>query len=144
MRARWRRGLAGGTALMLLLDTHVFVWLSSDPRQLSEGARAAVKKNAGRIFISSISALEMAILVKRKRLTLPLEFPVFWERALSHHGIGEIPVDWRIAHHSVLLPDVHNDPFDRIIVATAQLHNLAILSKDQTLPSYPDTVVVWS
>ena len=129
---------------MLLLDTHAFVWLASDPSQFPVRAQAVLKKNASRLFLSSISALEMAILVKRRRLTLPLEFPAFWERALDRHGIGEIPVDWRIAQHSVQLPDVHNDPFDRIIVATAQLHNLTILSKDRTLPSYPDTVVVWS
>ena len=57
---------------MLLLDTHVFVWLASAQKNLSVRAKQAIQQNADELFMSSISALEIAILVKRNRLRLPV------------------------------------------------------------------------
>ena len=128
---------------MLLLDTHVFVWLASDQRQLTPKVRELIRKHAGAVFLSSISALEIAILAKRNRLRLPLPPEAFVERALAQHDIGEIPVTRDIACRSALLPDIHNDPFDRIIIATAKVRNLLIVSKDSRLSSYPETRVAW-
>jgi PIN domain nuclease of toxin-antitoxin system len=129
---------------MLLLDTHAFVWLASDPAQLPPTARGAICQEAARLFLSSISALEIGLLIKRGRLELPLSPSEFIARALAHHGIHEIPVDHEIALASTALPDLHNDPFDRILVATAQARNLRLVSKDAQLTRYPGTRVVWS
>jgi PIN domain nuclease of toxin-antitoxin system len=128
---------------MLLLDTHAFVWLASDQRHLPPKAKEAIHQHGGSLFLSAISALEIAILVKRNRLALPLPPEAFIDRALAQHGISEIPVTRDIACHSASLPDIHNDPFDRIIVATAGLRKLVIVSKDSTLARYPGTRVVW-
>ncbi|MBN1671759.1 MAG: type II toxin-antitoxin system VapC family toxin [Kiritimatiellae bacterium] len=128
---------------MLLLDTHAFVWLASDLKKLPARARQAVRANAGALFLSSISGLEIGILVKRERLTLPVAPDLFIGRALEQHAVQELPVTWEAAYASSRLPDIHNDPFDRIIVATAHIHDMPILSKDRAIRQYPGTTVVW-
>ena len=128
---------------MLLLDTHAFVWLASDQRQLSGRAVATVRQSAGQLYLSSISSLEIALVVKRNRLHLPLPPQDFVERALHQHGIEELPLDTPVLTRSAALPDIHNDPFDRIIVAVALIRGLSILSKDTVIPQYPGTTVVW-
>jgi len=129
--------------MMLLLDTHAFVWLASNLDELSRAARDAIQREADGLFISSVSALEIGILVKRGRLILPVEPGPFVEAALEQHDVREVPIDCRIALASAALPEVHNDPFDRIIIATAHLLNMRIVSKDRTIPAYPQTHVIW-
>ena len=87
--------------------------------------------------------MEIALLVKRRRLWLPLLPERFVVECLRQHGITEIPVDSTIAMAAAALPDVHNDPFDRILAATAIVHQLELLSKDTVLPRYPGLRVSW-
>jgi PIN domain nuclease of toxin-antitoxin system len=82
---------------MLLLDTHALVWLASDREQLTPNGQAAIRGSAGRLFMSAISSLEIALLVKRHRLDLPLPPERFVAESLRHHGIAEIAVDSTIA-----------------------------------------------
>jgi PIN domain nuclease of toxin-antitoxin system len=128
---------------MLLLDTHALVWLASDQEQLTSRGKTAIREAAGRLFMSAISSLEIAILVKRGRLELPLPPERFVVECLRHHGITEIPLDSAIAMAAAALPDIHNDPFDRILAATAIIHRLDLLSKDTVLPRYPGLRVTW-
>lgn len=128
---------------MLLLDTHAFVWLVSDQEQLTTDALNAVSANAGRLHLSSVSGLEIGLLVKRERLELPASPDVFMRQGMAQHGVQEIPMTWEIAYRSSCLPELHNDPFDRIIIATAQLNGMDILSRDQMIPTYPGTRVIW-
>lgn len=128
---------------MLLLDTHALVWLASTPKNLSARAKRAILQYAGELYVSSISALEIAVLVKRNRLSLPVTPAEFMDRALKQHGIHEVPVDRRVAIASAGLPGIHNDPFDRIIIATARLNDMIILSRDRVIPQYPEAKVIW-
>ena len=128
---------------MLLLDTHAFIWLASDTKKLSKLAKKEIQNNADKLFISSISALEIGLLEKRKKLKLPLKADEFIEKALNFHKINEIQINKEIAYTSVCLPDIHNDPFDRIIIATAQHYKMKIISKDYLISTYPKANVVW-
>jgi PIN domain nuclease of toxin-antitoxin system len=128
---------------MLLLDTHALVWLASDPKKLSAPAKRAIRQHADQLYVSSISALEIAILVKRNRLSLPIPPEEYIGRALTQHGIRELPVDYRVAVASADLPDIHLDPFDRMIIATAQLNRMTILSMDRIISKYPGVKVIW-
>lgn len=128
---------------MLLLDTHALVWLASDQDQLSDRGKSIIRDAAGRLFMSAISSLEIALLVKRGRLQLPMPAELFVFETLRQHGITEIPVDCTIAMGAAVLPDIHNDPFDRILVATAIARRLDLLSKDTVLPTYPGLRVIW-
>jgi len=127
--------------MMLLLDTHVLILLASDQKKLPDRAKKAI--GVSHLFVSAISALEIGLLCKRRRLRLPVAPETFFERALEQHGIEEIPVDGTIGLRAAALPDLHNDPFDRIIIATAFEHELTIITKDGTMPTYPNGRTIW-
>lgn len=128
---------------MLLLDTHAFIWLASDLSHIPQAAREAIRADAGSLILSGISGLEIALAVKCGRLELPSSPDVFISRALDQHGIREIPVTTAIGCQAARLPDIHNDPFDRLIIATALHHRSRILSKDGLIARYPDIEVLW-
>ena len=125
----------------MLLDTCTLLWLASTPRKLPGSVRRAITDNAGHLFISAITAFEIGIKHRRGALDLPLP-PADWiARALEHHGVREVPVDWRIAERSTSL---HGDPADRIIIATALVTGVSILTPDSQISQYPDVTVVWA
>ena len=128
---------------MLLLDTHALVWLASDLDRLSDAARETIQEECDALFISGITGLEIALAAKRRRLILPVDPDVFIRKAMLQHGVRQIAVTTEIGCHAASLPDLHNDPFDRIILATAICHGMRIISKDSILPGYPGVEVVW-
>ncbi len=128
---------------MILLDTHVLVWLASDPGQLSSVAQTAIRANPASLHISVVSAWEIVLLVKRGRLILPLSPDEFLTRAIAHHGLIELPFTRRVAQAAVALPDIHNDPFDRILVAECNARGLSLISRDGVIPRYPGLHVIW-
>lgn len=129
--------------MMMLLDTHVFVWLVSDQTKLSDKAKQKIASSRGQLFLSSASGLEMGLLVNRGRLSLPVDTETFIRKGLLQHGIQETAMDWSIALDSTSLPRIHNDPVDRILIATALRHNMTIVSKDAVIPTYPSVRVIW-
>ena len=128
---------------MLLLDTHAFIWLASDLDKLSDTAKDAIDRDGDSLFISGITGLEIALAAKRQRLILPVEPDVFVHKAMLQHGVRQIPVTVEIGCRAAALPDKHNDPFDRIILATADRHGMTIISKDSLFAKYPDITVIW-
>jgi len=128
---------------LILLDTHTFVWWVSDRNQLSQAARAALEDETSQLHLSVVSAWEIALLQKKNRLRLPVPVPVFLQRGLARHGIHELPLLRRTVLTAVNLPDIHNDPFDRILVAEAIQGRLTIVTKDSVIPEYPGTTTIW-
>ena len=128
---------------MILLDTHALVWLASDSKRLSAVARDAIRAHPKSLHISIVSAWELSLLVKRGRLTLPLSPDDYFTRAVAHHGLIEMPLTRRAAQQSVDLPDIHNDPFDRILIAECQNRGLSLVTCDSTLSRYPNVSIVW-
>lgn len=128
---------------MILLDTCTFLWLVAEQESLSAKARDLIDKNAGRLYLSAISAFEIGIKYHKKLLGLPLKPEKWVDLALEYHGINEIPVDKKIAIASTLLPFQHKDPIDRMILATAQIHKLTLLSPDDKFKLYTMVDVQW-
>ena len=128
---------------MILLDTCTLLWLAADQKKLSPKAKKEIEKNANALFISSISAFEIAVKSRSGKLTLQLSALKWFTRAIDFHGIKEIPVTSDIAIASVELPLLHNDPCDRIIIATAQINNMHILTCDQLITQYKQAEVIW-
>ncbi len=128
---------------MILLDTHTFVWWVSDRNQLSETAREALEKEAGQLHLSVVSAWEIALLQKKNRLQLPVAASEFLQRGLIRHSIRELPLMRRTVLMAVDLPDIHNDPFDRILIVEAIQARLAIVTKDSVIPNYPGVTTIW-
>lgn len=128
---------------MILLDTCSFLWLVSDQNQLSEKAKTAIESSKESLFISSISAFEIALKCRSKKIRLPLPVKAWFDGAINFHGVREVPITSEIAIASVLLPPLHNDPCDRIIIATAMVNKMYILSPDRLLAKYERPRVVW-
>lgn len=131
---------------MIVLDTHAWIWWVSSPEFLSETAKqiideAATQKN---VFISSISTWEIAILVSRGRLKLTMS-PADWVAASEALPFFDfVPVSNSIALKSVQLPGIlHNDPADRIIIATAVSLGAVLVTKDEKIRNYPHVKTIW-
>lgn len=128
---------------MILLDTHTAVWLASDQSKLSADVKNVISSHADKLHISVVSAWEVAMLYKRKRLQLPIEPELYLDRMIKQHALTEVPLSRQIAQLSVRLPDIHNDPFDRILIAMCQVNGWTLLSKDSVIAQYPDIRIVW-
>jgi PIN domain nuclease of toxin-antitoxin system len=128
---------------MILLDTHILIWLASDRSRLSESAKTCLEENAGSLAVSVVSTWEIAILVKKKRLELPLPAAEFLDRALTHYRILEIPLEREAILEAVGLPEIHQDPFDRILCAESRLRKAPVVTKDQVIPRYPGVEIRW-
>ena len=106
---------------MLILDTHVLIWLISGDRELGRYARRVIERAwlAGEVGVSAITFWEVAMLRAKGRTQYP-EDVRRWRRELFEEGLVEIPVDGEIGIRANELLGLHDDPTDRIIVATAQ------------------------
>ena len=121
---------------MTLLDTHAFVWLASDQNALSPAALGAIEKDRESLFISVVTSWEIALLHKKGRLLLPLPPNEFVEKAALHHGVQDLPLTREIAMAAVALPEIHNDPFDRILLAQAMAEGFVLLTQDAKVIDY--------
>lgn len=133
---------------MIVLDTHVLVWWVNGPEELSRAARQAIEaeraREDGLILVSSISAWEIALLVRKGRLTLTMDVNDWLELAGEVDAVRFVPLDNRVAVQSARLPDpFHADPADRIIVALARHLSAPLVTADSRMRSYPHVRTAW-
>jgi len=131
---------------VIVLDTHVWVWWLSDPQNLPTRARRTVAEAAGdrAIYISAISAWEIALLASRGRLTFTMDAQDWIAKSEALPFFHFVPVDNAIAVRSVRLPEpFHNDPADRIIVATAIMMGVPVITSDTKIRKYPYVKSIW-
>ena len=124
---------------MIVLDTHVWIWWVHDDPTLSDSTRTLLESSeqAG-IGISAISCWEVAKLVEHRRLSLPC--PVFdgIQQALAYPGVRLLELSPRVCVESTQLPGVfHRDPADQIIVATARVLDVPLVTADAKILEYP-------
>lgn len=131
---------------MIVLDTHVLLWWLSSPEKLSKKASKAISEaiRQQEILISSISVLEVYMLVKKGKLELDT-LPDSWlQNVESLPFVRFIPVDNQIAAQSVALPELsHKDPADRIIIATALNTRAKLITADKGILKYPHVQSIW-
>lgn len=121
---------------MILLDTHIWVnWIIKGNSSLSPSVVNAMQQ-ANCMAVSAISCFEVSLLVKRGKLELPCSVDQWLLEALGNSGVDSLPVTCLIADRAVTLPDVHRDPADRIIIATALIHDIKLASMDSVFPNY--------
>ena len=128
---------------MILLDTHTWLWWVSGAPDLSERMKAVIAAATEPVAIASISCLEVAWLSKKGRIALPGTVDAFFESAIEKAGLQLLPLTPRIAARSAALPDIHRDPVDRVLVATALELDAVLATKDSVIPSYPGVRVRW-
>lgn len=124
---------------MILLDTHVVVWSATDDSRLGKRARTLIGAcdQANPFHVSAISAWEIAMLLKKGRIDLGEPAPDWFARASSHTAWQMISLDASAAMEAVNLPgQMHGDPADRFLVATARLNRLAIVTADRAILDY--------
>jgi len=127
--------------MKVLLDTHVFLWWIVDDPRLSPRARKIIGNEENTPFLSAASAWEIAIKAKLGRLKLPDDPERFIPEQMALNAIESLPVQVSHALHVYTLPEYHSDPFDRIIIAQAQLEGLPILTADSQISRYEvDTI----
>ena len=128
---------------MLLLDTHVVLWMVASQDRIPDKVLACIEDRRSSLYVSAVSAWEIGMLSAQSRIGLPYPAPEFYARVLDEWDITELAIDGHIAFRAVALPPIHNDPFDRILIATAELNNLRIVTKDTVIPTYPGVRTLW-
>lgn len=124
---------------MILLDTHAWIWWVHRDALLPSDIRAVLDlQQPGSLCVSAISLWEVAKLVQRKRLELPLEVYTWMDMALAGSDVSVIELSPAIAIASTTLPEpFHRDPADQIIVATSRVMDLPIVTCDGRIRAYP-------
>lgn len=122
--------------MRILLDTHAWLWTVSAPERLSAHARELVEGREHELYLSAASAWEMAIKYSQGKLRLPDPPLKYVPSRLEHFGILSLPVDQAHALNASALPAHHRDPFDRLLIAQAQLEHLPILTSDPVFAAY--------
>lgn len=128
--------------MKLLLDTHTFLWWITDSPRLSEHARQLIAHGDNEVLFSAASGWEIAIKTGLGRLSLPDDAERFITEQLARNSFLVLPIQLSHALRVMALPDHHRDPFDRLLVAQAQVENLPILSSDPQIVRY-DVEVIW-
>lgn len=131
---------------MIVLDTHALLWWVNGDALLSKRAKSTIDKNLsdGEIIISSITAWEIAMLVKQNRLFLSMDVAGWLATVAEIEALRFVPVDIDVSLKSVDLPGVfHKDPADRMIVATARKLAVPLITKDEKIRNYPHVKTIW-
>lgn len=118
--------------MRLLLDTHALLWAVSDPDELTERARDVLRDGRNEVLVSAASVWEIAIKRALGKLTVPDDLgPV-----LAAVSFSPLPISLEHASLAGSLPPHHRDPFDRMLIAQAQLESLTIVTRDARFARY--------
>ena len=123
----------------LLLDTHVLLWAAGVPERLSGTAQALIEDRDTKLFFSAASLWEVAIKSGLGRADFRVD-PRVLRRGLLENGYTELPVTGAHAVVVDLLPPIHRDPFDRLLVAQARVEGFTLLTADQMVARYPGPI----
>jgi len=126
----------------LLLDTHALLWWITDSVQLSAAARQSIAAGSNQLFWSAASSWEVGIKFALSRLALPAPPEDYLPYHLELNAIERLPISERHAYRAAALPQHHADPFDRILVAQAQVEGLRLVTGDPLLSRY-EIKIVW-
>lgn len=127
----------------LLLDTHVWIWVSIDEKKMLSGKAKRFIKEAKRKWISAISCWELAKLVEKKRILFSIPTITWIRRALSEYGIDVAELSPEIAVESIQLKGFHQDAADQIIVATSRILGMPLLTSDRKILDFSEVEAIW-
>ncbi len=126
-----------------LLDTHVVLWwASSGGSRVSPRAREIIEDGSTVALVGATALYEIAIKARIGRLELPAAAETYLPRLLRRHSFGVLPVEEAHALRAGTLPLIHRDPWDRLMIAQAQLEDLPVITADPVIGRY-DVEVIW-
>jgi len=123
--------------MRVLLDTHAFIWWDSEPDRLSSAARAVCQDRANTLLLSTASAWEMQIKIQLGKLKLNLPLPQVIEDHRKTNNIEILPVLLPHIFGLQNFPMHHKDPFDRLLIAQANVENVSVVTNDPAFALYP-------
>ncbi len=123
-----------------MLDTCGLIWLVNGGGRISEPTLKIIQ-DADLVYVSAATALEIGCKAALEKLELSMAAGAWYEKALEIHDLVEIPVTGKIAMLSADLPFIHKDPADRIIIATAKLNHLPVVTHDSRFEQYSVAVL---
>jgi PIN domain nuclease of toxin-antitoxin system len=121
----------------LLLDTHALLWWLAEPSRLSRAASAAIAESSNEVFVSAATAWELATKVHLGKLEIAEPLLSDLPCLLAAQGFELLSVDLRHGLRAGGYPHTHRDPFDRLLVAQAELESLTLVSIDAALRDFP-------
>lgn len=123
--------------MRLLLDTQVFLWMVAGSQRMPAALRERVCAPDVSVWLSAASVWELAIKQGLGRIELPAPAAEFAIAERTRHRIAALPIDEAAMAHLPKLPDIHRDPFDRMLVCQAIEHELSLVTADRILRRYP-------
>jgi PIN domain nuclease of toxin-antitoxin system len=122
--------------LRLLLDTHALIWLFEGNERLSRRARTQIEADDAVVHVSAVSAFEIAIKYRSGKLPNVAALAENFEPLMREYGFEDMPISLRHAQAAGLLPISHKDPFDRLLIAQAQLEAMTLVSNEQMFDAF--------
>lgn len=126
--------------MKILLDTHVLLWVAGDPQQLSAQARKLLEDPQNQLYFSAASLWEVSIKNKLGRADFKVDLPVL-RRNLLDYGFEEIAINSAHTLAVEALPNIHKDPFDRMLVAQTIVEGITLMTADSAVAEYPVAVI---
>ena len=128
--------------MRILLDTHAFLWWITGDQRLSQRSIECISDGSNELFFSVASGWEIAIKAGLGRIDIPDPLDRFVSEHLFRNHMDVLAIQLSHALHVITLPQLHRDPFDRMLISQAQIEKLPILSSDKLLAAY-DVEVIW-
>jgi PIN domain nuclease of toxin-antitoxin system len=123
--------------MKLLLDTHIFLWLISGDKRLSSAARAGIRDPKNDVYLSAASIWEAVVKYQLGKLPLPQSPETYLPAQRQQHSIKSLAIDEDAITHLPVLPALHRDPFDRILICQALQHGMTLVTVDTAITAYP-------
>lgn len=121
---------------MYLLDTNILIWWLADDTRLDPNIADIIRGNI--CYVSSASIWEISIKCSLGKLSVPEDYV----QQLEKEGFIKLPITHEQSQNILRLPDIHKDPFDRMLVSQAQLENFVLITSDKILSEYPCRTVL--
>jgi PIN domain nuclease of toxin-antitoxin system len=129
--------------MKILLDTHCWLWWTTAPEKLREPALAQIADAENTILLSAASSWEIAIKYALGKLPLPEAPEIFVPKRMARDAVHALPIEHAHALRVASLPLHHADPFDRLLVAQAQVEGIPLMTVDRQFEAY-NVEIIWA
>jgi len=117
----------------LLLDTHIWLWGYLEPHKLTSEVTRELANPENSRFLSPVSIWETVVLLEKRRFELHQDFGQWFRKSREELHLMEAPITWEVAHELRFTMLGHRDPADRLLVATAKVYDLTLVTADERL-----------
>jgi PIN domain nuclease of toxin-antitoxin system len=122
--------------MKILLDTHIFLWMFLTPKRISANVESLLKDSTNEIFLSSASSWEISIKYSIGKLKLPDAPEIYVPDRIKRANLRRLEITHEHTLAIANLPQIHKDPFDRLLITQANVGNLTLLSADSIFDKY--------